>query len=60
MIVSDDVVEAEAAVSAAHQLRAPHQIRSANSHGGGKGSWEATPLICDWMEWHLSGPEAGE
>jgi putative phosphoribosyl transferase len=59
LIVSDDVVAAEAAVSAAHHLRSPHQIRSANSHRPGSGSWEAAPLICEWMEWHLSRPEGG-
>jgi hypothetical protein len=58
LITSDDVVEAEAAVSAAHHLRSPHQIRSANSHRPSNGSWEATSLICDWMEWHMGHLEA--
>jgi hypothetical protein len=57
LITGDDVVEAQAAVAAAQQLRSAHQIRSATGHGPRSGAWEAAPLICDWMQWHLGSKE---
>jgi len=57
LITGDDVVEAQAAVAAAQQLRSAHQIRSATGHGPRRGAWEAAPLVCDWLQWHLGSPE---
>jgi len=53
LIAGDDVVEAQAAVAAARKLCSAHQIRSVNAHRPRTGAWEAAPLICDWLQWHL-------
>ncbi|MGN6276974.1 MAG: alpha/beta hydrolase [Solirubrobacterales bacterium] len=48
---------AAANATAAALLHCPHRLCQVKIEGKQVGTWQATPAICRWMEWHLGSPE---
>jgi putative phosphoribosyl transferase len=57
IVDADDPPVAAANATAAALLRCPHRLRQVKTDSKQVGSWQATPAICRWMEWHLGPPE---
>ena len=57
VVDADDPPVAAANATAATRLRCPHRLRKVKIDGKQVGTWQATPAICRWMEWHLGAPE---